>query len=115
MKYVLLIYQGKDYDPGALSKAEHQSVAQRYGAINELPNVRPGLPLGHVSDAVAVRVVNGETMANPGSAVEERGGSVGGYYEIEATDLEEAVRIAAQIPAASQGGAVEVRPSMTYW
>ena len=41
MKYVLLIYQGKDYTPTSLSPEDYRSVAKRYGAVNNTPNVRP--------------------------------------------------------------------------
>lgn len=115
MKYVLLIYQAKDYNPAALSEDEHKAVAARYGAVNATPNVRPGPPLGLPRDAITVRVREGETVRTPGPYVQDPGGAVGGYYEFEAETYEEAVLLASRIPAASQGGAVEVRPSRTYW
>jgi hypothetical protein len=115
MKYVLLIYQARDYNPQALSADEHKAVAAQYGAVNRTPNVKPGLPLGFVKDAITVRVRDGQAVAARGPYVEHPGGTVGGYYEFEAETDEEAIRLAAQIPAASQGGAVEIRPSRTYW
>jgi hypothetical protein len=80
--------------------------------VNATPKVKPGLPLGFPRDAVTVRVHDGETVTRPGPYVEH---SVGGYYEFEVETREEAIRLAARIPAASQGGAVEVRPSQQYW
>jgi hypothetical protein len=115
MKYVLLIYQAKDYDPKALSPDEHKSVALRYHAVTSTPNVRPGLPLGFSADAITVRARNGETVTTPGPYVEQAGGAVGGYLEFEAETDEEAIQLAAKIPAVSQGGAVEIRPSRIYW
>jgi hypothetical protein len=115
MKYVLLIYQAKDYDPKALSAEAYKDVAARYGAVTRTPNVKPGLPLGFVNEAITVRVRDGQTVTVPGPYVEQPGGAVGGYFEFEAENDEEAVRLAAQIPAASQGGAVEIRPSRAYW
>jgi hypothetical protein len=115
MKYVLLIYQAKDYNPQALSADEHKAVADRYGTVNQTPNVRLGLPLGFVKDAITVRVRDGQTVTAPGPYVVHPGGTVGGYYEFEAGTDEEAIRLAAQIPAASQSGAVEIRPSRVYW
>jgi len=115
MKYVLLIYQAKDYNPKALSADEHKAVAARYGVVNKTPNVRPGLPLGFPKDAITVRVRDAETVTTHGPYVERAGSTVGGYYEFEAETDEEAIRLASQIPAASQGGAVEIRPSRTYW
>jgi hypothetical protein len=115
MKYVLLIYQAKDYNPTTLGADKHRAVADRYGAVNATPNVRPGLPLGLPKDAITVRVRDDETVTTPGPYVEHPGGAVGGYYEFEAETDEEAIRLASQIPAASQGGVVEIRPSRTYW
>jgi hypothetical protein len=115
MKYVLLIYQAKDYDPKALSADEHRAVAAQYGVVTRTPKVRSGLPLGFVKDAITVRVRHGETETATGPYVEQPGGTVGGYLEFEAETDEEAIRLASQIPAASQGGAVEIRPSRVYW
>jgi hypothetical protein len=100
------------YDPKALSKDEYKEVSAQYAAVNTTPKVKPGLPLGFPRDAVTVRVHDGETVTRPGPYMEH---SVGGYYEFEAETPEEAIRLAARIPAASQGGAVEVRPSQQYW
>ena len=115
MKYVMFIYQAKDYDPKALSADEHKAVALRYAAVNRTPNVRPGPPLGFTQEAITVRLRDGETVATPGPYVEQPGGAVGGFLEFEAESDEEAVRLASQIPAVSQGGAVEIRPSKVYW
>lgn len=115
MKYVLLIYQAKDYNPQALSADEYKPVAARYAAVNKTPNVRSGLPLGFQKDAITVRMLDGVTVTKPGPYVEHSGGTVGGYLEFEADSDEEAIRLASQIPAVSQGGAVEIRPSRIYW
>jgi hypothetical protein len=115
MKYVLLIYQAKDYDPKALSADEHKAVAIQYSAVTRTPNVRSGLPLGFQKDAITVRMLDGQTVITPGPYVEHPGGTVGGYLEFEAESDEEAIRLASQIPAVSQGGAVEIRPSRIYW
>ena len=115
MKYVLLIYQAKDYDPAALSKEEFQSVAAQYGAVNATPNVRSGLPLGFVRNAITVRMHDGKIVTNPGPYIEQPGGALGGYVEFEAGSVEEAILLAAQIPAVKQGGGVEIRPSQVYW
>jgi hypothetical protein len=115
MKYVLLIYQAKDYDPKALSADEYEAVAARYAEVTRTPNVKPGPPLGFVKDAITVRVRDGQPVTSPGTYVQQPGGALGGYLEFEAESDEEAVRLASQIPAASQGGAVEVRPCRVYW
>jgi hypothetical protein len=115
MKYVLLIYQAKDYNPQALNADEYKAVAAQYAALNKTPNVRPGLPLGFQKDAITVCMLDGQTLSKPGPYVEHPGGAVGGYLEFEADSDDEAIRLASQIPAVSQGGAVEIRPSRIYW
>jgi hypothetical protein len=42
-------------------------------------------------------------------------GAVGGYFVVEAEDLDAAKAVAARIPAARLGGAIEIRPVATYW
>ena len=94
---------------------QHKLVAARYQAVTSTPNVRPGLPLGFSSEAITVRARNGETVTTPGPYVEATGGTVGGYLEFEGETAEEAIQLAAKVPAVSQGGAVEIRPSRIYW
>lgn len=112
MKYVLFIYQGKDFDPKGISEAEYKEVAAKYAAVTATPSVKPGLPTGLPKDAVTVRVQNGETVTTKGPYAEP---AVSGFLEFEAETIEEAIQLAARIPAASQGGAVEVRPAQKYW
>jgi hypothetical protein len=115
MKYVLLIYQAKDYDPADLSQEDYKDVAARYGAVNATPNVRSGWPLGFAKEAITVRSQAGQVVTTTGPYVEQPGGVLGGYVEFEADSEAEAIRLAAQIPAVGQGGAVEIRPSRVYW
>jgi hypothetical protein len=112
MKYVLFIYQARDFDPKALDESEYKAVATQYAALTATPNLRPGPPAGFPRDAVTVRVREGETVTTPGPYTET---PVGGYCEFEAETIDEAIQLAARIPAASRGGAVEVRPSKVYW
>jgi hypothetical protein len=115
MKYVMFIYQEKDYDPKALSAEEHKAVAEGYAAVNRTPNVRPGPPPGFLKEAITVRLHNSQSVATPGPYIQEPGGAVGGFLEFEAETDEEAVNLASQIPAIKQGGAVEIRPCKVYW
>jgi hypothetical protein len=84
-----------------------------YAAINKMENVIPGPPLGLRENAKIVRV-NSATLAGEGPVVDVKG-AVGGYMVVEAEDLDDAIAIAARVPAARHGGAVEVRPVATYW
>jgi hypothetical protein len=119
MKYILLINQGDaptPRDPEAwatLSEDEQNAVFADYKAINETPGVTPGLQMEDPGTATTVRVSGGETLATDGpfAATKE---ALGGYLIYEADDLDAAIALAARIPAARLGGAVEVRP-ITEW
>jgi hypothetical protein len=115
MKFMLLIHQGDTPTPrnpeewGRLSEAEQNGVYAAYGAINATPGVTPGLALADPETASTVRVQDGKTLITDGPFAEIKE-AVGGYLHFEADDLDAAIALAAQIPAASMGGAVEVRP-----
>lgn len=114
MRYVLIIYQPHPFDPKALPADEHRAIAQQYGELTALPNVEPGLPLGRVEDAVTVRLADGEPRPAPGPFMGP-GGAAGGYLVLGAATVDEAVAIAARIPAVRLGGAVEIRQAQAYW
>jgi hypothetical protein len=108
MKYMLLIHQGAvDWD--ALSAEEQQEIASGYQAINATPGVTPGLWLEGPEMATTVRVEDGKTLTTDGPfvAVKE---ALGGYLVFEADNIDAAIELAARIPTARLGGAVEVRP-----
>jgi hypothetical protein len=114
MKYMLLIQQGTTPLPGspewdALSSDEQNAVYAAYKAINETPGVTPGEWMESPDLATTVRVENGKTLTTDGPfvAVKE---ALGGYLFFEADDLDAAIELAARIPAARLGGAIEVRP-----
>ncbi len=119
MKYMLLIQHGDTptpRDPDAwsrLSEEEQKAIPADYQAINETPGVTPGLWLDEPTTATTVRVENGETLTTDGPfvAVKE---ALGGWLVFEADDLDAAIELAARIPAARLGGAVEVRPIVEY-
>ena len=69
-QYVILIYQGDSPLPGtpqweALGDAERQRIHEDYAGLNATPGLTPGLPLGHLSDATTVRVVERPTPSVP--------------------------------------------------
>jgi hypothetical protein len=119
MKYLMLIHQGTAPTPrspeewGRLSKEEQNAVYSDYKAINETPGVSPGLQLGEPDTATTVRVEDGETLTTDGPfvAIKE---ALGGYFVFEADDLDAAIELAARVPAARMGGAVEVRPVVEW-
>ena len=115
MKYMLMIHQGTTptpLDPEAwatLSQDEQQAVYAAYKQVNETPGVTPGLGLAAPDTATTVRVQNGQTLTTDGPFVETKE-ALGGYLFFEADDLDAAIELAARIPAARLGGAIEVRP-----
>jgi hypothetical protein len=114
MQYVLLIYQGTTPRAETLSEQEYKAIGAAYGAINRTPGVTPGLPLGLPENATTVRVQDGKTLTTDGPFVEIKE-AIGGYYLLEADDLDAAIELASRIPAARLGGAIEVRPAERYW
>jgi hypothetical protein len=115
MKYMLLIHQGDTptpNDPEAwarLSEEEQRAVYADYQAINQTPGVTPGAWMQEPAMATTVRVHDGQTLVTDGPFVEMKE-ALGGYLFYEAGDLDAAIELAARIPAARLGGAVEVRP-----
>jgi hypothetical protein len=114
MKYMLLIHQGDTPLPGTpewerLSADEQGAIYADYQAVNGTPGVTPGLWLESPEAATTVRVEDGKPLTTDGPfvAVKE---ALGGYLVFEADDLDAAIELAARIPAARLGGAVEVRP-----
>jgi hypothetical protein len=111
MQYLLLIYANEvEYD--ARPQAEVAKTMAEYGTftqgIVQSGNFKGGERLRPVSTATTVRVRNGKTMTTDGPFAETRE-QLGGYYMIEAKNLDEATAIAAKIPGARYGS-VEVRP-----
>src|SRR2546423_149899 len=119
MKYMLLINQGDTPTPrdpeawATLSEDEQKQVFADYQAINQTPGVSPGLQLAPPEAATTVRVQDGKTLTTDGPfvAVKE---ALGGWLLFEADDLDAAIELAARIPAARMGGAIEVRPIVEY-
>ena len=81
----------------------------RVKAINETPGVSPGVQLRPAETATTVRAQDGKTLTTDGPfvAIKE---ALGGFLTFEADDIDAAIELAARIPAARMGGAVEVRP-----
>ena len=119
MNYMLLIHQGDTptpRDPEAwarLSEDERKAVFRDYQAITETPGVTPGRQMQPPEMATTVRVEDGRTLTTDGPfvAVKE---ALGGYLFFEADDLDAAIELAARIPAARMGGAIEVRPIVEW-
>jgi hypothetical protein len=110
MKYMLLIQHGDDGDAWAqLSKAEQQQIAADYHAVDQTPGVTSGVWMEPPATATTVRVRDGKALTVDGPFVEMKE-ALGGYLFYEAADLDAAIELAARIPAARMGGAIEIRP-----
>ena len=108
MKYLLLIYSAEDsYVEGEREACFHESLrlTQDLRAKGQYVSASP---LRSVSTATSVRVRNGKRLVTDGPFAETRE-QLGGYYLIEANNLDEAIDVAGRIPAAKKG-TVEVRP-----
>jgi hypothetical protein len=78
-------------------------------AVGDDPRVVGSAHLQPTSMATSVRVSDGEALVTDGPFADTKD-VFGGYYVIEADDLDAAIALAAQVPAARMGGCVEVRP-----
>ncbi len=110
MQYILSIYSGdapEAYDN--LSDEEKSAIMGEYLAISQTPGVIGGAQLQPAETATTVRVDGGQTLTTDGPFAETKE-VLGGYYLLEADDIDVAIELAARIPAARLGGAVEVRP-----
>lgn len=108
MKYALLIY-ADERSWEELGEREQAAAYREYGAISELPSVLHDHQLHPVAATTTVRVKNNRPVLDDGP-LHDVSAPLGGYYLMEADDLQTALEVAARIPAARQGGAVEVRP-----
>jgi hypothetical protein len=108
MKYMALIYVDST-GFSSRSDEEREAITKEYFALAEDPRMVHSDQLQPSSTATTVRVRDGETLTTDGPFVETKE-ELGGYYLFEANDLDEAIEIAARMPASRHGGAVEVRP-----
>ncbi len=108
MKYAMLIHVRPDYID-ALAEAEQHAVFAEYMALAEDPRARGGAQLQPIETATTVRVQDGRTLTTDGPFADTKE-VFAGYYVFEADNLDEAIELAARIPAARLEGAVEVRP-----
>ena len=113
MKYLLLIYENEKAFEG-VSEAEQGKIFQEYmdytNGIKKAGHYIAGEALQPVSTATTVRVKSGKTLTTDGPFAETRE-QLGGFYMVEAKDLDEAIKLACGIPAV-RTGSIEVRPIM---
>ena len=108
MKYALLIYP----QPGShesLGADEYESVNAEYWALREDSRCRGGAHLQPSDSATTVRGGGAENLIIDGPYADTKE-VLGGYYVVDAANLDDALEFAQRIPAVRLGGAVEVRP-----
>lgn len=112
MKFLLQVrFNGADKVIGTLPAADQQKVTGEFEAIRRSAGVLDGSQLQAASEAVTVRVEDGQAQVAKGPAV-AAGSELDGYYVYDAPGLDEAIAFAARIPVARFGGTVEVRPML---
>lgn len=111
MEYLLLIYDS-EAETAKMSQADMESMYADFGkftqSIQQSGNHRAGQQLQPVATATTVRIRDGKRLVTDGPFAETRE-QLGGFYWIEAKDLDEALAIAARVPSA-RFGSIEVRP-----
>src|SRR3954454_18588477 len=115
MQYLLMIYQN-EADYGKVDPATAKKMMEEYGvftqSIIQSGNFKAGDRLQPSTTATTVRVREGKTLTTDGPFAETRE-QLGGYYLVEAKDLDTALGLAARIPGAKTGS-IEARPIMVY-
>jgi len=115
MQYLLLIYGNETYWD-KLSEKEREKIMEEYGAFTQSiagsGHLRGGNELAATSKATTVRVRDGKRLITDGPFAETKE-QLGGYYLVEAKDLDEALALAARIPSV-RWGAIEVRPIIPH-
>ncbi len=107
MEFLALIHSNEN-GRNALSDGELKAVYQRYMEFSERPEVVGGAELQETTAATTVRVRNGDSMVTDGPYAEVKE-ALGGFFILEADSIDDACKLAAEIPAAEYG-AIEVRP-----
>jgi hypothetical protein len=118
MRYLILIYEQNSANPPAdpMPADERAATTAAYNAytamLRERGHFLGGEALQPVTAATTVRIRDGQTMTTDGPFAETKE-ALGGFYMIEAADLDEALELAAGVPAARYGS-IEVRPIWEY-
>ena len=117
MQFVLIIYHGSSPLPGSpgwkgLAEAEQQQIYADYAAINKDAAIVQRLPPLGPGKVTTVQLKDGKVQSKSEPYLGE---TVGGAFVLEAENIEGAMAMAARIPQARLGGAVEIRPVEKYF
>jgi hypothetical protein len=108
LQYALLIYNKPDVYDG-FTEQESQAVAAEYLAVRGDSRITSSAKLAPVETATTIRVQDGDALVTDGPFADTKE-VFGGFYLLEADDIEAALELAARMPAARLGGSVEIRP-----
>jgi hypothetical protein len=113
MQYLLLIYEDESvYGPDKTGNGMHEIVAKHRAFIEKIGAVRVGgAGLRNTASATTVRTQNGAKTVHDGPFAETKE-QLGGYYLIEAPDLDAAIAVAKQVPVL-RDGSIEIRPVLS--
>jgi hypothetical protein len=115
MQYLLMIYRS-EAELGKMTPADRKAMTAEYmtytQSIVQSGHFKAGDGLQPSTTATTVRVRDGKVMATDGPFAETRE-QLGGYYLVDAKDLDTAIELASRIPGAKTGS-IEVRPVMIY-
>jgi hypothetical protein len=115
MQYLLLIYGAESHWTNS-NQSERDRILQEYGeytqSIAKSGHLRGGNELDTTSKATTVRLRDGKRLVTDGPFAETKE-QLGGYYLVEAKDLDEAIGLAARIPSV-RWGSIEVRPIIPH-
>ena len=116
MQYVILIYSEEGAQPRDAERVGAGGMMVEYNDYTKMLRDRGALKAGEAlqptSSATTVRVRDGQTLTTDGPFAETKE-ALGGFYQIEAADLDEALRLAAACPGA-KWGTIEVRPIVDF-
>ena len=117
MQFVLIIYHGTSPLPGtaawrALPDAEQRAIYSEYAELNQAAGIRLRLPPIAPGKATTVQVRDGTAQIKDAPHLAE---GIGGAFAFEAESVVAAIALAARIPQARLGGAVEIRPVEQYF
>ena len=108
MQYALMIYAEPGYGE-ALPEADREAVITEFLALADDARCISAVRLQPAETATCVRVAGGRTLMTDGPFADTKE-VLGGFWLVEAANLDEATELAARIPAARFGGVVEIRP-----
>jgi hypothetical protein len=108
MKYEMLIHVKPGYFE-SMAEDERKAISAEYMALAEDPAARGGAQLQGTETVTTVRVRDGQTLTTDGPYADTKE-VLAGFYVFEAENLDQAIELAARIPAARLDGAIEVRP-----